>query len=76
VGLTRIYELINAGQIASYRDGKSRKLIVASLKAYIARRLEAEATQESKGWTERATKARRRKKGGRHEAALVKERAR
>lgn len=58
VGLTRVYELINEGAIESYRDGKSRKLIVASLKAYIARQIEAEATKQRKGWTDRATEMR------------------
>jgi hypothetical protein len=58
VGLTRVYELINSGQLQSYHDGKSRKIVVASLEAYIARQIEAEATKERPGWTERATEVR------------------
>jgi hypothetical protein len=56
--MTRLYELINSGEIQSYRDGKSRKAIVASIKAHIARQLEAEATKVRVGWTDRATQAR------------------
>jgi hypothetical protein len=62
VGLTRVYELINSGQLQSYHDGKSRKIVVASLEAYIARQIEAEATKERRGWTDRATKVRMAKK--------------
>jgi hypothetical protein len=56
--MTRLYELINSGQIQSYRDGKSRKMVVASIKAHIARKLEAEASNARVGWTDRATQAR------------------
>lgn len=56
--MTRFYELLNSGQIESYREGKSRKAIVASIKAHIARRLEQEAKKEPGRWTERATNAR------------------
>jgi excisionase family DNA binding protein len=38
-GNTRLYELIGAGVLESYRDGKSRKITVASIKDYIARKL-------------------------------------
>jgi excisionase family DNA binding protein len=41
VGNTRFYELIAAGELESYKDGKSRKITVASIKAYIARRIQA-----------------------------------
>ena len=40
-GNTRLYELIAARELQTYKDGKSRKITVASIKAYIARRLEA-----------------------------------
>jgi len=39
--MTYLYDLINAGEIDSFKDGKSRKITTASIKAYIARRLEA-----------------------------------
>lgn len=40
-GRDRLYELLNSGQIESYLDGRSRKVVVASLDAYVARRLDA-----------------------------------
>jgi hypothetical protein len=60
--MTRFYELLNSGQIQSYREGKSRKAIVASIKAHIARQLELEVKKEPARWTERATSARMAKK--------------
>jgi hypothetical protein len=36
---TRGYELLKAGQLESFKDGKSRKILVASIEAYIKRRL-------------------------------------
>jgi excisionase family DNA binding protein len=42
-GVTRVYELINSRQLESYRDGASRKVTVASIKAYIEARLVASA---------------------------------
>jgi excisionase family DNA binding protein len=36
---TRGYELLNAGELESFKDGKSRKITLSSIKAYIARRL-------------------------------------
>jgi hypothetical protein len=62
VGVTRLYELINATEIESFRAGKSRKVVVASIKAYVARQIAAEATKPRSGWTDRATKARLDKK--------------
>jgi hypothetical protein len=38
-GNTRLYELINAGALKSYLDGRSRKITVESIRGYIARRL-------------------------------------
>jgi hypothetical protein len=36
---TRGYELLAAGELQSYKDGRSRKITVASIKALVARRL-------------------------------------
>jgi hypothetical protein len=40
-GNTRLYELISARELETFKDGKSRKITVASIKAYIVRRIEA-----------------------------------
>jgi hypothetical protein len=63
--MTRFYELSNSGQIQSYREGKSRKAIVASIKAHIARQLKQEAKREPARWTERATDVRMAKRAAR-----------
>jgi hypothetical protein len=45
---TRGYELLAAGELDSFRDGRSRKITMHSIKAYIARRLAANrATTEA-----------------------------
>lgn len=38
-GVTRIYELINRRDLASYKDGAARKVVVASIHGYIARKI-------------------------------------
>jgi hypothetical protein len=40
-GNTRLYELLNANELESFLDGRSRKITVSSIKAYIARLLAA-----------------------------------
>jgi hypothetical protein len=40
-GNTRLYELIAAREVESYKAGKSRKIVVTSIKAYVARQIEA-----------------------------------
>jgi hypothetical protein len=40
-GNTRLYELIAARELDSFKAGKSRKIVVTSIKAYIARQIEA-----------------------------------
>jgi excisionase family DNA binding protein len=43
-GLTYLFNLLNAGELESYRDGRSRLITVASIKARIAQKLaEAQA---------------------------------
>jgi excisionase family DNA binding protein len=41
VGNTRLYELIGSGQLESYLDGRARRITMASIKQYIARRIAA-----------------------------------
>jgi excisionase family DNA binding protein len=69
VGMTRLYQLINAGEIESYRDGKARKIVVASLKAYVERQVVAEAAKPRVGWTARATSARMAKRSAKAASA-------
>lgn len=42
----RLYELLAGEQLESFKEGKSRKITVASIEAYIARRL-AESKAEA-----------------------------
>ena len=44
-GLTYLFDLLNKGELESYRDGRSRLITLASIKARIARKL-AEAQAE------------------------------
>jgi hypothetical protein len=38
-GVTKLYELMNSGELESYLDGASRKITVRSIEALIGRRL-------------------------------------
>jgi excisionase family DNA binding protein len=40
-GRTRLYELLDRGELQSFLDGRARRITVASIHAYIARKLEA-----------------------------------
>jgi hypothetical protein len=48
IGLTRCYELINSGELESFKDGKSRKITVSSIKAFVDRRLELTSSPGAK----------------------------
>src|SRR5690348_16947311 len=48
-GKDKFYELLHSGEIESYLDGRSRKVVIASVDAYIDRRI-----AKSKGSFERA----------------------
>jgi hypothetical protein len=56
-GNTHGYQLLGAGELESYLDGSSRKITVASIRAYIARRL---AAAEATGAAMQAVPRRRR----------------
>jgi hypothetical protein len=43
IGMTRLYELIDTGELESFLDGSSRKITTRSIRAYIARKLAASA---------------------------------
>jgi hypothetical protein len=40
-GMTRMYALLAADELQSYLDGRSRKIIVRTIHAYVERRLAA-----------------------------------
>jgi hypothetical protein len=46
---TRGYELLAAGELESFKDGRSRKITVASIKALVARRLAAGEAAPNRG---------------------------
>jgi hypothetical protein len=64
VGNTRGYQILKAGELEYYHDGKSTKITMASIRARQARLLAAEATKNAKNPTERATSARLAKRSG------------
>ena len=41
LSMSKIYELLRNGELDSYSDGKARRVIVASIHAYVERRLAA-----------------------------------
>lgn len=43
-GHTRLYQLLVAGELESYLDGRSRKITTASIKRYVERRLIGRST--------------------------------
>jgi excisionase family DNA binding protein len=47
LGISRIYALMRTGELASYGDGRARRITVASIYGYIERRL---ADADSGGW--------------------------
>jgi excisionase family DNA binding protein len=40
IGQTRLYELLNRGELEAYRDGAARKITTRSIRGYIERQLE------------------------------------
>jgi helix-turn-helix protein len=48
VSRKKLYELINTGELESYTEGKSRRIIVKSINDYIERRLATEAVRRGR----------------------------
>ena len=67
---TRGYELLAAGELDSFLDGRSRKITVASLRRYIAQRLVS-----SQGTTAHSQSPRRKRGRPRKSHSVVMERA-
>jgi hypothetical protein len=41
IGHSRLYELLSGGELQSFEDGKRRKIVVASIRDFVARKLAA-----------------------------------
>jgi hypothetical protein len=48
VSRATLYGLLNSGELESFTEGKSRKIVAHSLQTYIRRRLEAEAQRRGR----------------------------
>jgi hypothetical protein len=48
IGRAKLYELINLGELESYLEGHSRKILWGSIRSYIQRRLAAEAQRRGR----------------------------
>jgi predicted DNA-binding transcriptional regulator AlpA len=48
IGRAKLYEKINAGELESYVDGGSRKILWDSIRAFIKRRLEEEVARRGR----------------------------
>ena len=48
IGRQKIYQLLNSGELQSYREGTSRKILWRSIDEYVQRRLADEAKR--RGW--------------------------
>lgn len=47
VSRATLYTLLNAGELESYTEGRSRRITVESITSYVQRRLAAEAARRS-----------------------------
>ena len=48
VSRSTLYSLINAGELESYTEGRSRRITVESIAGYVKRRLAEEATRRGR----------------------------
>jgi excisionase family DNA binding protein len=48
IGREKIYQLLNSGELESYREGGSRKILWRSIDAYVERRLKQEADRRGR----------------------------
>jgi excisionase family DNA binding protein len=52
VSRATLYALINGGELDSYTEGRSRRITVESINAYVKRRLAQEAKRRGSGTTQ------------------------
>jgi excisionase family DNA binding protein len=45
---SKLYELLNSGELESYTEGRSRRITVRSINSYVERRLAAEAQRRGR----------------------------
>jgi excisionase family DNA binding protein len=48
IGREKIYQLLNSGELESYREGGSRKILWRSIEAYVERRLKEESERRGR----------------------------
>ena len=62
IGNTRLYELIGNGELVAYKDGGSRRITMASIRARVERLASAgangDAAHRRRGWSHRRRSAR------------------
>ncbi|MET4319212.1 helix-turn-helix domain-containing protein [Bradyrhizobium sp. RT5a] len=56
-GRTRIYQLLKAGELLSYREGAARRILTSSIRDYVQRQIEAQASCPQWSSTAKATGA-------------------
>jgi excisionase family DNA binding protein len=47
IGETKLDQLVASGELASYREGSARRILMSSINDYISRRVAASATDKS-----------------------------
>lgn len=56
-GRTRIYQLLQLGELISYREGAARRVLTSSIHDYLQRQIEAQASAPQWSSTAKATEA-------------------
>ena len=49
LGLSRLYQLMRTGELDAFHSGRSRRITVESIEAYIARQLDAAKRKRGRG---------------------------
>jgi excisionase family DNA binding protein len=49
VGLTRLYQLLNAGELDSFHIGRARRITTASIRGFVARQIVASRSGTDEG---------------------------